>query len=225
MGAPLMVGLRDSSRYAAHLMEAIEDTSVEDGSPTPAPSRRRWPLGALTLIVVAAIGVGWLLFGNDADSDSSVTVPELAGALGFPTQNGEPAPDFSLTLLDGTDFRLTDHLRGDGRPVILNLWASWCGPCRAEMPAFDVASKVHTDVFFLGVAVEDDPLAAEEFAAEIGVTYALAIDQAERVGRRYPSPGLPTTFFISTDGLIIRTVFGQIDEGQLDALIAESFRL
>ncbi len=201
-------------------MEPLEDTSVDDGTPTPATFRRRWPLGALTLIVVAAIVGGLLLFGDNAGSESSA---ELAGALGLPTQNGEAAPDFSLTLLDGTDFRLTDHLTNDGRPVILNLWASWCGPCRAEMPAFDVASKLHTDVFFLGVAVEDDPIAAEEFAAEIGVTYALAIDEADRVGRRYPSPGLPATYFISTDGLIIRTVFGQIDEDQLDDLIAESF--
>ncbi len=201
-------------------MEPLEDTSVDDGTPTPATFRRRWPLGALTLIVVAAIVGGLLLFGDNAGSESSA---ELAGALGLPTQNGEAAPDFSLTLLDGTDFRLTDHLTNDGRPVILNLWASWCGPCRAEMPAFDVASKLHTDVFFLGVAVEDDPIAAEEFAAEIGVTYALAIDEADRVGRRYPSPGLPATYFISTDGLIIRTVFGQIDEDQIDDLIAESF--
>ncbi len=201
-------------------MEPLEDTSVDDGTPTPATFRRRWPLGALTLIVVAAVVGGLLLLGDNAGSGSSA---ELAGALGLPTQNGEAAPDFSLTLLDGTDFRLTDHLTNDGRPVILNLWASWCGPCRAEMPAFDVASKLHTDVFFLGVAVEDDPIAAEEFAAEIGVTYALAIDEADRVGRRYPSPGLPATYFISTDGLIIRTVFGQIDEDQIDDLIAESF--
>jgi thiol-disulfide isomerase/thioredoxin len=201
-------------------MEPLEDTSVDNGTPTPATFRRRWPLGALTLIVVAAIVGGLLLLGDNAGSESSA---ELAGALGLPTQNGEAAPDFSLTLLDGTDFRLTDHLTNDGRPVILNLWASWCGPCRAEMPAFDVASKLHTDVFFLGVAVEDDPIAAEEFAAEIGVTYALAIDEADRVGRRYPSPGLPATYFISTDGLIVRTVFGQIDENQIDQLIAESF--
>jgi len=206
-------------------MEPIEGISVDDRTPTPASSRRRWPLGALTFIVIAAITGGWLLFGNGAESDPSPTVPELEGALGLPTHNGEAAPDFSLTLLDGTEFRLTGHLANDGRPVILNLWASWCGPCRAEMPAFEIASKVHTDVFFLGVAVEDDPLAAKEFAVEIGVTYALAIDEADRVSRRYPSPGLPSTYFISADGLIIRTVFGQIDEDQIDNLIADSFGL
>ncbi len=206
-------------------MEPIEGISVDDNAPTPASFRRRWPLGTLTLIVVVVIAGGWFVFGNGAQSDPSPTAPELEGALGLPTQNGEAAPDFSLTLLDGSDFRLTDHLTRDGRPVILNLWASWCGPCRAEMPAFEVASKAHTDVFFLGVAVEDDPLAAEEFAAEIGVTYALAIDEADRVSRRYPSPGLPSTYFISADGLIIRTVFGQIDADQIDDLIADSFGL
>ncbi len=206
-------------------MESTEETATDFEEPSPTTLRNRWPLGALTLIVVAAIAGGILLFGDGGDSSAAPTIPELEGALGLPTQNGEAAPDFSLELLDGSDFRLTDHLTTDGRPVILNLWASWCGPCRAEMPAFDAAAKIHTDVFFLGVAVEDDPIAAEEFAIEIGVDYPLAIDEAERVGRRYPSPGLPATYFISAQGTIARTVFGQIDEEQIAELIRDSFGL
>lgn len=202
----------------------LHESAPDPGSPHPASRRRRWPFGALALIVVATVAAGLLLFGGDGD-EGSVTVPTLEGALGLPSQNGEAAPDFSLGLLNGPDFRLTDHLTSDGRPVILNLWASWCGPCRAEMPAFDVASQIHTDVFFLGVAVQDDPIAAEEFAEEIGVSYALAIDEADRVGRRYPSPGLPATYFITEDGAIARTVFGQVNEGQIADLIAESFGL
>ncbi len=188
-------------------------------------SRNRWPLGVLTLVVVTAIAGGLLLFRNDLPSDGESHIPELEGALGLPTQNGKAAPDFSLKLLDGSSFRLTDHLTTDGRPVILNLWASWCGPCRAEMPAFDAAAKVHTDVLILGVAVKDNPIAAEEFAIEIGVFYPLAVDEADRVSRRYPSPGLPATYFISAEGNIARTVFGQIDEAQIAGLIAESFGL
>jgi len=202
--------------------------STEGQAPEQAPSvrhtpARRWPFGALTLIVVAAIAVGIAVFGGNADSDGSD--PDLDGALGLPTQNGETAPDFSIDLLDGTSFRLTDHLASARRPAVLNLWASWCGPCRAEMPAFDAASKVHRDVLFLGVAVEDNPTAAREFAAEIGVSYPLAIDEDDRVGRRYPSPGLPATYLISSDGAIVRTIFGQIDEDQLEELIAEEFGL
>jgi len=188
-------------------------------------SRSRWPLGALTLLVIAAVTGGLLLFRSDDGSGAPMTVPEVEGAFGLPTQNGEAAPDFSLTLLDGSNFRLTDHLITDRRPVILNLWASWCGPCRAEMPAFDAASKIHTDVFFLGVAVEDDAISAEEFAAEVDVSYPLAIDEADRVGRRYPSPGLPATYFISADGAIVRTVFGEIDKDQIAELIDKLFGL
>jgi len=206
-------------------MKPIDDTAAVPEAPQPLPSRRRWPLGALTLIVVGAVVAGVLTFGGDAGSDPSIASPGLPGARGLPTLNGQAAPDFSLVLLDGTEFGLSDHLETDGRPVVLNLWASWCPPCRAEMPALDAASKVHTEVFFLGVAVEDDPGSAEAFATEIGVSYALAIDEADRVSRRYQTPGLPATYFISTDGNIARTIFGQINEDQIDQLIAETFGL
>jgi peroxiredoxin len=175
----------------------------------------------LTLLVVAVIAGGvWLFGGGGTDTPD---IPDLGDGLGLDTQTGDPAPDFALDLLDGTPFRLTDHLADDGRPVVLNLWASWCSPCRAEMPAFDAASRVHTDVFFLGVAVEDAPDAARAFAEEIEVSYPLAIDESERVARRYTSPGLPATFFISSDGGIVRTVFGQLDEDDIAQLISESF--
>ena len=205
-------------------MEPTDDPiepAGESNASAPRRAGRRWPLGALTLLVLAVVVGGLLTLGGD--EDSAETVPELEGALGLPTQNGEAAPNFSLTLLDGSDFQLSDHLTSDGRPVVLNLWASWCGPCRAEMPAFDIASKIHNDVFFLGVAVEDDPGAAADFAAEIDVSYPLAIDEADRVGRRYPSPGLPATYFISAEGLVVRTVFGELDEEQIAELIASSF--
>lgn len=174
---------------------------------------RRWPLGLLTLIVVMLVAGGvWLLGGEGDGADTSARA-----------QSGEAAPDFSVDLLDGSSFRLSEHLADDGRPVILNLWASWCHPCREEMPAFDSASQAHPDVYFIGVAVEDAPEAARAFAEEVDVSYPLAIDEAERVGDRYPSPGLPATFFISSDGEIVRKVFGQLDEDGLGQVIAESF--
>lgn len=190
------------------------DEGPSDGKDGPGGGRRlRWPLGLLTLITVVVVAGGVWLLGGD---DSSVDVPDLSG-------NPDAAPDFAIDIIGGSDFRLSEHLAQDGRPVVLNLWASWCNPCRAEMPAFDQAAKVHTDVYFLGVAVEDDPDAARAFADEIMVDYDLAIDEAERVGDRYPSPGLPATFLISSDGTLSRTIYGQVDEAEIDQLLEETF--
>ena len=211
------------------LLAVTEDPIVPTGSidvtiaaePQEPPRRRRGrlPLGGLTLLALVVV-VGGVLLLNRGD-DPLPTVPELGS--GFPSATGQPAADFSVELLDGTPFRLSDHLEDDGRPVVLNLWASWCAPCRAEMPALDATAAAHPEVFILGVAVEDDPVAAAEFGREIGVSYALAVDDGERVGRRYPSPGLPATFFISSDGSVVRTVFGEVNQAQMDRWLAESF--
>lgn len=160
-----------------------------------------------------------MLFGGD-DTPATPTIPDL-GLL--PHATGDAAPDFTIELLDGTTFSLSGHLATDGRPVLLNLWASWCNPCREEMPALDAASRAHPDVYFLGIAVEDDPLAAEAFAAEVAVSYPLGIDESERVGLLYPSPGLPTTFLISTDGVIVRTVYGRLDQADIEEMLATAF--
>jgi thiol-disulfide isomerase/thioredoxin len=173
----------------------------------------------LTLLAIGFVVGGVMLFGGD-DTAPSPTIPDLGSP---PSITGDIAPDFTIELLDGTTFRLRDHLADDGRPVLLNLWASWCAPCREEMPALDAAAAAHPDVYFLGVAVEDDPAAAQAFAAEIAVSYPLAIDETDRVGRLYPSLGLPATFLISSEGVIVRTVYGALDEAEVDALIAEAF--
>jgi thiol-disulfide isomerase/thioredoxin len=204
-------------------LRAVDEQLPEasgDG-PEPQPTRsRRWPLGLLTVIVVGFVAVGILIFRDDGTT-SEVTVPPLGNGATDPS--GDVAPDFALDLLDGTRFRLSDHLADDGRPILLNLWASWCGPCRAEMPALDTASREHPEVLFLGVAVDDDPVAAEQFAEEVAVAYPLAVDEADRVARRYPSFGLPATFLIDAEGKIARTIYGQLVEAQIDALLAEAF--
>jgi len=191
-------------------------------SPTSRPRRRRWPLGTLTLIVVAFVAIGVMLL---ADDDSDGTTTTLGGISIPPHITGNAAPDFTIDLFDGSTFDLSDHFATDGRPVLLNLWASWCGPCREEMPALDAASRTHTDVYFIGVAVDDNAADAAAFAEEVGVSYALAFDESEQVGRDYPSPGLPATFLISPDGVIVKTVYGGVDEADIDEMIADAFGL
>jgi thiol-disulfide isomerase/thioredoxin len=173
-----------------------------------------WPLGALSaLVIVVAVASTLVLRGDPEPPVTGITVPSGGN------QPGSAAPDFSVDLIGGGSFSLSDHLAADGRPVLLNLWASWCGPCRAEMPHLDAAARDNPGVYFLGVAVEDDPTSARQFAAEIGVDYPLAIDEGDVVGRRYPSFGLPATYLIGGDGTIVRTVYGQVTEAQIAELL------
>lgn len=137
--------------------------------PDPIPTdvgRSRWLLHWSALLILAAPLLFWLI-ATDRSADGS---PGLVGT------RGGPAPDFTLTLFDGTDFRLSRHLSDDGRPVVLNFWASWCAPCREEMPAFDTVARRRPEVLFVGVAVRDTEAEARSFAAEIGVAYPLGID-------------------------------------------------
>lgn len=200
-----------------------ENPGPGDATPSPSPSRRsrRWPLGALTLIAAVVVGAGVLLFGGTDEPTTTTTIPTLGG---FEVPTGDTAPRFAIDLFGGGRFVLADELAA-GRPVLLNLWASWCTPCRDEMPALDAVAKAHPGVSFIGVAVEDDPTAAEEFAAEIGVSYPLAVDEPGSVSRAYPSPGLPTTFFITPDGRIARVLYGGLTEAQMNAAITELFGL
>ncbi|MGH8926017.1 MAG: TlpA family protein disulfide reductase [Acidimicrobiia bacterium] len=177
-------------------------------TPTDIRSSRRL-LHILGLVVVAASVLFWLI-SIDPSSDSS---------LGFSSGRGDPAPDFTLTLFDGTRFSLSQHLETDGRPVVLNFWASWCGPCREEMPAFDVVARRRPDVLFVGVAIRDSEPEARAFAAETGVGYPLGIDSSGEILERYPILGLPTTWFITSDGRIAASWAGQLNEKELERLI------
>ncbi len=197
--------------------------------PDPVHVGRRWPLGALSLlavvvVIVATVAVVLLRDGDDAEQSAAppdaplatlppLTAPEVPG-------DGEVAADFAVDLYDGSRFVLSDHLATDGRPVFLNLWASWCVPCRNEMPAIDAAADRYPGIYFLGVAVEDDPQAAEAFAEELGVDYALGFDETDQVNVAYPHFGLPATFLVAGDGTLAGRVFGEVTESQIDELLA-----
>lgn len=172
------------------------------------PGRRLLHVALLFVLVVPA--VIWL-------ARPSTTGDAVPGEV----QIEEPAPDFTLVLFNGTRFSLSDHLERDGRPVVLNFWASWCVPCREEMPDFDAVAGRHPELLFLGVAVQDTETAAREFAEEVAVSYPLGIDIDGELAALYPILGLPTTWFITTDGTIAAQYAGQLREDSLEMLIGE----
>ena len=131
-----------------------------------------------------------------------------------PLEIGEAAPGFALQGLDGSEVTLAAL---DGKVVVLNFWASWCGPCRLEMPDFQKAWEEHQKqgVVFVGVAVDDTASEASKFAEQVGVTYPLALDTTGDVARSYRIRAVPSTYFIDREGKLATTLHGLANQGAL----------
>jgi len=201
-----------------------ETTTATDPMP-PSGSRKALTILAVIAVIAAVVAIVALMSSRTDESAAAPTtgIPQLSDLAGTSATGGDTAPNFTVPTLDGGSFDLAAHQAEDGRPVFLNLWASWCFPCRAEMPAIDAASQNHPEVLFIGVAVADDNAAAADFAKEIDVQYTIGFDADEQVADGYPVLGMPGTFLISSDGIIVKTIFGGVDEAEVDVLLAEAF--
>ncbi len=117
-----------------------------------------------------------------------------------------PAPDFVRETLDGRELALSG-LRS--KPVVLNFWASWCVPCRLEMPILeDAAKRYRGRVHFLGVNVLDKPQQAKAFVRKLGITFPSVLDEEGALLARYRVVGLPTTVFVTRSGRILEVHAG-----------------
>jgi cytochrome c biogenesis protein CcmG, thiol:disulfide interchange protein DsbE len=139
---------------------------------------------------------------------------------------GKPAPDFTLSTLDGTEISLSKY---SGQPVLINFWASWCLPCREEMPELVRSYEAHKaeDLMILGVNLTySDPFPdVQAFANEFNVTFPVLLDEDGTVSQKlYPVIGLPTSVFINRDGIIARVQVGKMTGQQIDQYIAEILR-
>jgi len=141
-----------------------------------------------------------------------------------PATVGSVAPDFAVTDLDGSPIRLAG-LRG--RPVVVNFWASWCGPCVEEFPLLEDAARRHRSdgLAIVGIVYQDRSEAARTFMIRTGASWPTAMDPGERVAAAYGILAPPETFFIGRDGTIVARQIGQLSEAsladQLAAIIDE----
>jgi peroxiredoxin len=153
------------------------------------------------LFFVAALVAAMLFVGFHA-------ARQAGGAPDALDPQGKPAPDFTLESLDGKSVRLSDY---KGQAVLLNFWATWCGPCKIEMPWFVELQKEYGPQGLQIVGVAMDDASKEEitkFAKEMGVNYTILLGK-ETVGQQYGGVDvLPTTFFIDRDGKIVSREFG-----------------
>jgi len=132
---------------------------------------------------------------------------------------GRPAPDFRLPNVReaAPDVSLAELA---GRPVVINFWASWCVPCRKEMPAFEAVHRRRGDrVAFLGVDRQDDRSDALRFLARTGVTYPSAYDPDGKLDVPYRLRGMPTTVVVARDGRVTEHVSGPMSQDRLEGVL------
>jgi len=159
----------------------------------------RWfPIMGVTL----ALGLAWIWV-------SAVPAEATTGGQIPSPREGFLAPDFTLELLGGGEVTLSE-LRGKG--VVINLWASWCPPCRAEMPAiqqvYEKAKGRGLAVLAVNTTFQDSERDAAAFIQELGLTFLVPLDRDGTVSRQYQLRALPSTFFVDREGVIRKVIIG-----------------
>lgn len=175
-----------------------------EATETSAPPKRPW------------IRLVWVLL------PAVLFIAVLGAALikkSSPVGPGDQAPEFEAELLGTNEVLTSEELRG--KPVVMNFWASWCGPCEDEAPLFKEAHERYGDrISFLGVNIkdaEDDALAFDE---EWGLEYPDVRDVNNRIFADYGLTGQPETFFLDADGVIVEHVNGPVSPETLEVLLA-----
>jgi len=196
---------------------------------------------ALAVFIAAAFFVSDFLSGK-VGTEGNLAVPPLPGQTEAPvppasppeqkepanpsdgqditdeTEDGRiPAPDFTVLDAEGAEVKLSELF---GKPIVLNFWASWCPPCKSEMPEFNkVYAELGTDVIFMMVNLVDGQRETIEsgakFIADQGYAFPVYFDNKGEAGNTYVISSIPTTFFIDKDGYIITGAQGAIDEKTL----------
>lgn len=131
---------------------------------------------------------------------------------------GETAPDFQLVLDDGRYLHLADLA---GRPVLVNFWATWCGPCRLEMPEIVAEANRNEDLVVLAVNVQEELERLSPFAEDFQMTLPVLRDEDGDLRDRYGVRGMPTTVFIDREGIVTRAWTGLLTPSALQEFVAE----
>ncbi|HUN89878.1 MAG TPA: TlpA disulfide reductase family protein [Terriglobales bacterium] len=162
------------------------------------------------LIIVIAVVIAMVISASRMHRKTTGTTTLQGDGL------GSVAPDFTLATLDGKKVKLSDYR---GKAVLLNFWATWCGPCKVEIPWFMELEKQYAPqgLVVIGVAMDDDgKTAVAKFAQEMKIDYPVLLGN-DAVADQYGGvEGLPTTFYIDRNGKIVKKVAGLVSHGEIE---------
>ncbi len=136
---------------------------------------------------------------------------------------GAPAVSYDIKRLDGSMDSLVRHR---GSVVVMNLWATWCPPCREELPALEQFSREYASkgVVVLGIDQGESGATAAAFAKAHGVTFPILLDEQQEYGRSYAAVGLPTTVIVGRNGHVIQGIDGELTLAQMRAAVAPALK-
>jgi thiol-disulfide isomerase/thioredoxin len=172
-------------------------------------------LGVVFLAGFAIVAAIILIERQSAPNNLFEPIPGGA-ANSRPLQVGLPAPDFGLPDLAGNPVRLSDF---QGKTVVMNFWATWCPPCRAEMPELDEVAREYRDkgVVVLAINLQEDPAQVGSYLHTLGVEFSPLLDLTGDIFRLYRITGLPMTYIIGPDGMIQDIHVGALNKRTLVA--------
>lgn len=176
-----------------------------------ATSTKNWRQLGAGLLVGLGVGVillfGFAWTGRDIGSRINRLVSSPAAKV------GREAPDFILTSLNGEVIRLSDYR---GKPVLINFWATWCGPCILEMPTIQrYYEELEGEFEVLAINAAEPEFEVRQFVEDIGITFHVLLDPESMSQELYQLRGYPTTYIIDGDGIVRFQHIGQIQKSQL----------
>ena len=181
--------------------------------------------GLLIIGVMIAIVVAGYVKENVDQEDSIAAEQQGVDLIGVTAKEGlnkgDVAPDFELTTLDGNNIRLSEL---KGKKVILNFWASWCGPCRDEMPHMqkyyeDFAQDENVEILAVNLTSGDRLKNVESFIDDYSLTFPIPMDTKGEIGKTYQAITIPTSYMIDTNGRIQNKIVGPMDESMIKKLV------
>ncbi len=163
------------------------------------------------ILAVTLLGTAWIV-----QSREEANIAPVDGLAEAPMA-GYAAPEFTLTSATGETVSLSDFR---GKPVVLNFWATWCPPCRAEIPFFESVGQQYADqVVVLGINDGESLTTINAFMTEFDMTYPVLLDSESRVTIQYRVMALPSTIFIDSDGIIQEVFPGIVNQAVLESRI------